>query len=271
MCDRSYGSTSRPRDHSCSSLNRQDSISTLTFDDVLVPAPAASRIGDAGGRISPLALDLNEVGHSCNPHFGNPSWAATGVSGGCDHGGGRMGEASLDEFLLMNYDCVDVNGVNQPQVQQLNPFDHEPMMLQHNWMHHHQMMVMSSKLELADCSSENRVGGIEEGLDRFVPMSSGISVGSSCDSGMVTEKKRRCIDEVFDKTVERRKKRMIKNRESAARSRARKQAYTNHLETEVKRLQEANDLLRNEKEGDMMIGSKTRLSYQLRRTSSAHF
>ncbi|KAM3710890.1 hypothetical protein ACJW31_01G066200 [Castanea mollissima] len=41
---------------------------------------------------------------------------------------------------------------------------------------------------------------------------------------------------------------MIKNRESAARSRARKQAYTNELELEVARLQEENAKLRRQQE-----------------------
>ncbi|CAI0558279.1 unnamed protein product [Linum tenue] len=47
-----------------------------------------------------------------------------------------------------------------------------------------------------------------------------------------------------EKVVERRQRRMIKNRESAARSRARKQAYTMELEAEVAKLKEENDELR---------------------------
>ncbi|KAL5200993.1 hypothetical protein ABZP36_035347 [Zizania latifolia] len=43
-----------------------------------------------------------------------------------------------------------------------------------------------------------------------------------------------------EKVVERRQRRMIKNRESAARSRARKQAYTMELEAEVEKLKELN-------------------------------
>ncbi|KAG8056986.1 hypothetical protein GUJ93_ZPchr0002g25303 [Zizania palustris] len=43
-----------------------------------------------------------------------------------------------------------------------------------------------------------------------------------------------------EKVVERRQRRMIKNRESAARSRARKQAYTMELEAEVEKLKEMN-------------------------------
>ncbi|CAL9162878.1 unnamed protein product [Musa hybrid cultivar] len=46
-----------------------------------------------------------------------------------------------------------------------------------------------------------------------------------------------------EKVIERRQKRMIKNRESAARSRARKQAYTMELEAEVAKLKEQNQEL----------------------------
>ncbi|KAL2498258.1 ABSCISIC ACID-INSENSITIVE 5-like protein 5 [Abeliophyllum distichum] len=48
----------------------------------------------------------------------------------------------------------------------------------------------------------------------------------------------------LEKVVERRQKRMIKNRESAARSRARKQAYNMELEAEVAQLKEENQELR---------------------------
>eukprot|EP01018_Ginkgo_biloba_P028985 Gb_16168 [translate_table: standard] len=51
-----------------------------------------------------------------------------------------------------------------------------------------------------------------------------------------------------EKVVERRQRRMIKNRESAARSRARKQAYTVELEGEVTQLKEENRELRKKQE-----------------------
>nr|AFN84600.1 abscisic acid responsive elements-binding factor 1 [Eutrema salsugineum] len=50
----------------------------------------------------------------------------------------------------------------------------------------------------------------------------------------------------LEKVVERRQKRMIKNRESAARSRARKQAYTSELEAEVENLKQVNQDLQIE-------------------------
>ncbi|CAA2988636.1 ABSCISIC ACID-INSENSITIVE 5 5 [Olea europaea subsp. europaea] len=57
----------------------------------------------------------------------------------------------------------------------------------------------------------------------------------------------------LEKVVERRQKRMIKNRESAARSRARKQAYTMELEAEVANLKEDNQELRKKLEGMMKM------------------
>ncbi|OMO74087.1 hypothetical protein CCACVL1_16966 [Corchorus capsularis] len=52
----------------------------------------------------------------------------------------------------------------------------------------------------------------------------------------------------LEKVVERRQRRMIKNRESAARSRARKQAYTLELEAEVAKLKEMNQELQKKQE-----------------------
>ncbi|CAJ1958695.1 unnamed protein product [Sphenostylis stenocarpa] len=60
-------------------------------------------------------------------------------------------------------------------------------------------------------------------------------------------RKRATLEELVERTVERRQKRMIKNRESAARSRARKQAYTTELENKVAQLEEENGELRKQK------------------------
>lgn len=66
-------------------------------------------------------------------------------------------------------------------------------------------------------------------------------------------RKRVAEGDVVEKTIERRQKRMIKNRESAARSRARKQAYTNELENKVSRLEEENARLRRQMELDRLL------------------
>lgn len=76
---------------------------------------------------------------------------------------------------------------------------------------------------------------------------------------------------IAEKSVERRQKRMIKNRESAARSRARKQAYTQELENKVSRLEEENERLKKLQELEKALPSIPipEPRYQLRRTSSA--
>ncbi|KAG4996367.1 hypothetical protein JHK85_027806 [Glycine max] len=56
--------------------------------------------------------------------------------------------------------------------------------------------------------------------------------------------RKRVLDGPVEKVVERRQRRMIKNRESAARSRARKQAYTVELEAELNQLKEENGQLK---------------------------
>ncbi|XP_076932790.1 ABSCISIC ACID-INSENSITIVE 5-like protein 2 [Bidens hawaiensis] len=84
-------------------------------------------------------------------------------------------------------------------------------------------------------------------------------------------RKRVASGDVVEKTVERRQKRMIKNRESAARSRARKQAYTHELENKISRLEEENERLKKQKEAGQVLPSAPppNPKYQLRQTSSA--
>ncbi|KAM0945364.1 putative transcription factor bZIP family [Dioscorea sansibarensis] len=71
----------------------------------------------------------------------------------------------------------------------------------------------------------------------------------------------------------RRRRRLIKNRESAARSRARKQAYTEELEKAVAQLVEENEKLKRERE-EMRLEMGTQLSTKaitLQRSSTAPF
>ncbi|EOA30597.1 hypothetical protein CARUB_v10013729mg [Capsella rubella] len=62
----------------------------------------------------------------------------------------------------------------------------------------------------------------------------------------------------LEKVIERRQRRMIKNRESAARSRARKQAYTLELEAEIEKLKKTNLELQR-KQAEMMEMQKNEL------------
>lgn len=69
---------------------------------------------------------------------------------------------------------------------------------------------------------------------------SATGAGLSLSSALVVSDRKRPYDVCEEKSVEQRQKRMIKNRESAARSRARKQAYNVELEAEVEQLKEEN-------------------------------
>ncbi|KAL5583093.1 hypothetical protein UlMin_015535, partial [Ulmus minor] len=102
-------------------------------------------------------------------------------------------------------------------------------------------------------------------------LSSSPSIGALSDS--TTSGRKRDASEHFEKTMERRLRRKIKNRESAARSRARKQAYHNELVGKVSRLEEENLKLKKEKEFENTHPSEpsSEPKYQLRRTSSATF
>lgn len=67
-------------------------------------------------------------------------------------------------------------------------------------------------------------------------------------SGMSAPLRKRLAEGQLETVVERRQRRMIKNRESAARSRARKQAYTVELENELTELREENEKLKQKQE-----------------------
>ncbi|KAJ0020520.1 hypothetical protein Pint_31898 [Pistacia integerrima] len=70
------------------------------------------------------------------------------------------------------------------------------------------------------------------------------SHGMGMETGGLKSNKKRIIDGPPEVVVERRQRRMIKNRESAARSRARKQAYTVELELELNQLREENEKMK---------------------------
>ncbi|XAR59446.1 hypothetical protein NMG60_11015288 [Bertholletia excelsa] len=95
---------------------------------------------------------------------------------------------------------------------------------------------------------------IKSGVDR-----SSISPPTFMVSGGAQEKKH---GRTLEKAVERRHRRMIKNRESAARSRARKQAYTLELEAEVEKLKKINQELRK-KQDEIMEMQKSEITEKM--------
>ncbi|KAK7368743.1 hypothetical protein VNO80_10773 [Phaseolus coccineus] len=85
------------------------------------------------------------------------------------------------------------------------------------------------------------------------PFGNGVAPSNSVHKG-----KRRVVEEPVDKATLQKQRRMIKNRESAARSRERKQAYTSELEYLVHQLEQENARLLNE-EAEMRRQRKKQL------------
>uniref|UniRef100_A0A6N2NLY2 BZIP domain-containing protein n=1 Tax=Salix viminalis TaxID=40686 RepID=A0A6N2NLY2_SALVM len=82
----------------------------------------------------------------------------------------------------------------------------------------------------------------------IVGFGNGVEVAGSGGGGGRGKRGRTVVMEPLDKAAQQRQRRMIKNRESAARSRERKQAYQVELESLAVRLEEENEQLLKEKE-----------------------
>ncbi|XP_050370743.1 protein FD-like [Argentina anserina] len=99
-------------------------------------------------------------------------------------------------------------------------------------------------------------------------------LANSTSSCFGTGKKKRVLDYASN-SEDPRHKRMIKNRESASRSRARKQAYTGALELEVQHLKEENERIRRQQqqlqESSFAAASGQPKKHKHRRSSTAHF
>lgn len=176
-----------------------------------------------------------------------------------------LGEMTLEDFLVkagivsQTPDHNDKPIISTPQAQWLTYQLPSPQTQQPNMIYTHPVPPTT----LMDTSfTENQMS-----------ISSPV-MGALSDTQTPGRKRGASGGDMIQKTVERRQKRMIKNRESAARSRARKQAYTNELENKVSRLEEENARLKKEKEKEQLLPCAPpppEPKYQLRRTSSACF
>ncbi|XP_058763389.1 bZIP transcription factor 12-like [Vicia villosa] len=125
----------------------------------------------------------------------------------------------------------------------------------HPHQHQYQYQNPSSDESFSTCT-----GGGDNTLEDFLmkagalPFSNHSQYSSSSEPShsldVAAGGKRKAVEEAvdLDKAAIQKQKRMIKNRESAARSRERKQAYTNELERVVKQLETENKLLIEEEE-----------------------
>ncbi|MFS7933761.1 putative transcription factor bZIP family [Helianthus anomalus] len=175
-----------------------------------------------------------------------------------------LGEMTLEDFLAKagivagsGNKSVDSNVSNQQQAQ---------------WM---QYQVTPIQPQQSVYIVSHRPVGANAMMEMGYPESQMITAPSqlmrNLSDTQTPGRKRVASGDVMEKTVERRQKRMIKNRESAARSRARKQAYTHELENKISRLEEENERLKRQKEVGQVLPSASppKPKFPLRRTISA--
>ncbi|KAB5557128.1 hypothetical protein DKX38_008037 [Salix brachista] len=195
----------------------------------------------------------------------------------------QLGETTLEDFLVRAgvISKGNQNGVfNHQPIMEVDPMavvSHQTDLLQFRMadvqqQQQQQMTLLDSNFYTSEAVYENPVvnGGYSANQ---LPMTVKPGSATSSESQVAAEKKCRFTDEMMKKTIERRQKRMIKNRESAARSRARKQAYTNQLEHVVFHSRKTNNWLKKQKELDILLSSDLTPMprFQLRRTFSASF
>ncbi|XP_075516928.1 ABSCISIC ACID-INSENSITIVE 5-like protein 5 isoform X2 [Primulina tabacum] len=268
---------------------RQPTLGQMTLEEFLTRAGAVRE--ETGSRLdgnANIIVSLNDLTPplSSNLEFGFGYQQAADGGGGL-MGGGGIGESSIQIVTQSGNLPLRVNGVRSPayefgnQQQQLLP--KQPAMVYTAPMAVPSNSQMNSPgigagfMGITDPSMNNTMvqnttlqGGGMGILGLGVgPNSVSVETGSPAvptegftkvnrDNSSVTPVpymfngglRGRKVAAV-EKIVERRHRRMIKNRESAARSRARKQAYTTELEAEVAKLKEENQELQK-KQADMV-------------------
>ncbi|XP_058735683.1 ABSCISIC ACID-INSENSITIVE 5-like protein 3 isoform X2 [Vicia villosa] len=156
---------------------------------------------------------------------------------------------TIDDVLkdFVTDDGAGTTSYHPDQYQYQDPYQHQ---------YQYQYQNPSSDESFSTCT-----GGGDNTLEDFLmkagalPFSNHSQYSSSSEPShsldVAAGGKRKAVEEAvdLDKAAIQKQKRMIKNRESAARSRERKQAYTNELERVVKQLETENKLLIEEEKG----------------------
>ncbi|KAL1821121.1 hypothetical protein ACET3Z_015990 [Daucus carota] len=196
-----------------------------------------------------------------------------------------LGEMTLEDFLVKAgivaegeknpgvvpvVDAIEIPQQSAPQQAQWMPYQTPPV---HQLAPPQQQQNMFSLFMPGPPIPQTLPVTANPMMDGYADAMSPSALMDNVSDTQAPGRKRNASGVVVEKTVERRQKRMIKNRESAARSRARKQAYTQELELKVSRLEEENERLRNRQEAEKELPNvlPPEPKYQLRRTSSAHF
>ncbi|KAI3802388.1 hypothetical protein L1987_30520 [Smallanthus sonchifolius] len=246
---------------------RQQTLGEMTLEEFLVKAGVVREEAQLANNTNDNVLFSNLTNSQNNPGLGGIGFQQ-GASRNAVVNVNNVNNSNQIAFQSSNLP-LNVNGVRSTQNQQLFP-------KQTNLSYVAPMAVPSSKplgspvirngiMGVSDPVMNNGLvssGALQGGMGGMVglgvPGGVTVTVGSpavSSDgmgknngdtssvspspyefSGIVRGRRNGAVEKV----VERRQRRMIKNRESAARSRARKQAYTMELEAEVTKLKEQN-------------------------------
>ncbi|KAG9135387.1 hypothetical protein Leryth_007161 [Lithospermum erythrorhizon] len=181
------------------------------------------------------ASDTNEIrGGGGGDGGGQVAWGQLG--NGAEGGGGSNNESTMTlEAYLAKAGAVTEEDVSFPGV--VNATGNNVMEGMTNSVQYHPGMVMQN----CPTSGFAASSGFRNGM-----VAVGGTSGSVAAIGGGRGKRRAVEDMPLDKTTQQKQRRMIKNRESAARSRERKHAYTVELEALVTRLEEENARLLKE-------------------------
>uniref|UniRef100_A0A1J3G8X8 ABSCISIC ACID-INSENSITIVE 5-like protein 5 n=1 Tax=Noccaea caerulescens TaxID=107243 RepID=A0A1J3G8X8_NOCCA len=238
-------SLSQSQSQSQSQRQREQTLGEVTLEEFLVRAgvvreEAQAAADDKGG------------------YFGNDANPGFSVQASPQVVPGLMGNLGAETVNLGSSLPLNVNGA-RPTYQQPQPQPPQPIMpKQPGFGYGTQIGVRGGLMGLGDQSLTNNMGLVQGGGARGVgavspvtPLSSdGIGKNNGDSSSLSPSPymfnggvRGRKSGGNVERVVERRQRRMIKNRESAARSRARKQAYTVELEAEVAKLKKENDEL----------------------------
>ncbi|KAL3623701.1 ABSCISIC ACID-INSENSITIVE 5-like protein 2 [Castilleja foliolosa] len=158
-----------------------------------------------------------------------------------------LGEITLEDFLV-KAGVVGAGKINPGLVS--GGVDPIGLSQQAQWMNYHPQTSMVPLFMPAHTVQQPIPIGGNPVMENQMTMSSSPLMGTSSDT-QASGRKRAGPADIVEKSVERRQKRMIKNRESAARSRARKQAYTHELENKVSRLEEENERLKKQQKSNL--------------------
>ncbi|XP_010538116.1 PREDICTED: ABSCISIC ACID-INSENSITIVE 5-like protein 5 [Tarenaya hassleriana] len=260
---------------------RQQTLGEITLEEFLVRAGVVREETQVGGKVNNGGY-FGDTSHS----GGNNSGSVLGFQQASRVSGlmGNLGPESGNQMSVQNSILpLNVNGVRsstqqQPIVPKQPGFGYGTQMTLPGGQINNSHGIRGGLMGIADQCLGGNAGLVQSsglmvggglglagamgvgGVSPVTPLSSdGIGKSNNGDtssvspspymfSGGVRGRKR---SGAVEKVVERRQRRMIKNRESAARSRARKQAYTMELEAEVAKLKEENQELRR-KQAEMV-------------------